>query len=103
MVGLAALVFVAGPALAFQQTEENAAIEAQPEVAAETGPITLETPQVQEQDTEVTIPGLGSIGVLPKLDFGLELLYGANEPTSADDLTPEDSEVLIQGRVKHKF
>ena len=30
--------------------------------------------------TEVRIPGVGTLGVLPKLDFGLELLYGANEP-----------------------
>jgi hypothetical protein len=55
--------------------------------------------------TEVRIPGLGKLGVLPKMDFGLELLYGAAEskqqpvegpPTNNEDLT-------IRGTVKHRF
>ena len=32
-----------------------------------------------EAGTEIRIPGLGKLGVLPKMDFGLELLYGAAE------------------------
>ncbi len=56
--------------------------------------------------TEVRIPGLGKLGTLPKMDFGLELLYGAadakapDEPTSVDE-TPED--LTIRGSVKHRF
>lgn len=54
--------------------------------------------------TSVEFPGFGSLGVLPKLDFGLELLYGANEPTSAEDIGVGDADALkIQGRVKHRF
>ena len=37
-----------------------------------------------ETGTEIRIPGLGKLGVLPKMDFGLELLYGA-----ADQKQPE--------------
>lgn len=55
----------------------------------------------------VRIPGLGKLGVLPKMDFGLELLYGANEidnsveqPKSPVD---EDDELTIRGTVKHRF
>jgi hypothetical protein len=55
--------------------------------------------------TEVRIPGLGKLGVLPKMDFGLELLYGA-----ADGKTPEarpeqgdEDGLRIQGTVKHRF
>jgi hypothetical protein len=53
--------------------------------------------------TEVRIPGLGTVGVLPKLDFGLELLYGANEPKGLpqDSSTPDD--VQIRGTIKHRF
>ena len=52
--------------------------------------------------TEVRIPGLGSVGVLPKLDFGLELLYGANEPKGPQpDKTDDD--VQIRGTIKHRF
>ena len=56
--------------------------------------------------TEVRIPGLGKLGILPKLDFGLELLYGVNEK-SLDDrrLLPEQSDdgVGIRGTLKHRF
>ncbi len=54
--------------------------------------------------TEVRIPGIGKPGVLPKMDFGLELLYGASESkqpapeqeSPADDLT-------VRGTIKHNF
>lgn len=56
--------------------------------------------------TEVRIPGLGKLGILPKLDFGLELLYGVNEK-SLDErrLLPEQSDdgVGIRGTLKHRF
>ncbi len=32
-----------------------------------------------------TYSGLGKLGVLPKMDFGLELLYGANEGVKQPD------------------
>jgi hypothetical protein len=53
--------------------------------------------------TEVRIPGLGKVGVLPKLDFGLELLYGANEQkgTFEDKANPDD--VQLRGTIKHRF
>ena len=53
--------------------------------------------------TEVRIPGIGTVGILPKLDFGLELLYGANEPkgTPLDQSSPDD--VQIRGTIKHRF
>lgn len=63
--------------------------------------------------TELKIPGLGTIGVLPKLDFGLELLYGSSNPNPpAAELHQEqgagkdalgDNDVLIRGTLKHRF
>jgi len=55
------------------------------------------------QGTEVRIPGIGTVGVLPKLDFGLELLYGANEQKGIpqDQSNPDD--VQIRGTIKHRF
>lgn len=56
--------------------------------------------------TEVRIPGLGKLGVLPKMDFGLELLYGAAESKSQEprpDTTSEDGDLRIRGTVKHRF
>jgi hypothetical protein len=55
--------------------------------------------------TAVRIPGLGTLGVIPKMDFGLELLYGATDnPAKRTDPTKSDQDdVLVGGRIKHKF
>lgn len=55
--------------------------------------------------TEIRIPGLGKLGTLPKMDFGLELLYGASEGKAVQDPAPEDpsQDLTIRGSVKHRF
>ncbi|HEX5957480.1 MAG TPA: hypothetical protein VFY92_02340 [Hyphomicrobiaceae bacterium] len=53
--------------------------------------------------TEVRIPGLGTVGVLPKLDFGLELLYGANEQKGPYQDKTEPDDVQLRGTIKHRF
>lgn len=56
---------------------------------------------------EVRIPGLGKLGVLPKFDFGLELLYGVNDAkqdTSDKLRAPQGDEgTQIRGSLKHRF
>ncbi len=59
---------------------------------------------------EVRIPGFGRLGLLPKLDLGLELLYGATEtdrkPTDVDRASPtgtDDENLRIRGTLKHRF
>jgi len=71
--------------------------------------------QVQDQSapksdegTEIRIPGLGKLGTLPKMDFGLELLYGAAEDKTEqnNDVSPNGSEardLMIHGSMKHRF
>jgi hypothetical protein len=54
--------------------------------------------------TEVRIPGLGKLGILPKMDFGLELLYGASEPKPSDeDREVPTDDLTIRGSIKHPF
>ena len=53
--------------------------------------------------TEVRIPGLGKLGVLPKMDFGLELLYGANESKQPEPIEQPAEDLTIRGTVKHNF
>lgn len=54
--------------------------------------------------TEVRIPGLGRLGVLPKMDFGLELLYGATDAKEQDAPTENQPDgVVVRGTVKHRF
>jgi hypothetical protein len=64
----------------------------------------------KDKGTEVTIPGIGSVGKLPKLDFGLELLYGARsspEPLQLDqhslDQRLPENDMKIKGTLSHKF
>ncbi len=59
-----------------------------------------------ESGTEIRIPGLGKLGTLPKMDFGLELLYGAADGKPVEDPVPENLEqqdLTIRGSVKHRF
>jgi hypothetical protein len=58
----------------------------------------------QSQGTEIRIPGVGTVGVLPKLDFGLEMLYGSGtEPTGRlDEKSPPDG-VQLRATIKHRF
>ena len=55
------------------------------------------------QGTEVRIPGFGKVGVLPKLDFGLELLYGATDTRGRPEDKSEPSDMQIRGTIKHRF
>ncbi len=59
-----------------------------------------------ETGTEIRIPGLGRLGVLPKMDFGLELLYGAADGAGSGQQealpNPED-DLTVRGSVKHRF
>jgi hypothetical protein len=59
-----------------------------------------------ETGTEIRIPGLGKLGTLPKMDFGLELLYGAADGKPTQDPLPDEKDnqdLTIRGTVKHNF
>jgi hypothetical protein len=111
-LGLA--VYAAPEAYAFQQQEGATAPAPQPDAQAPAQapadkPLGLseETAPKSEGGTEIRIPGLGKLGVLPKMDFGLELLYGAAEqkqPEGPPQGTPNpDEDLTIRGTVKHRF
>lgn len=67
--------------------------------------VTEETAAKPEAGTEIRIPGLGKLGVLPKMDFGLELLYGAaeNQPAGQPDAAKPEDDLTVRGSVKHRF
>jgi hypothetical protein len=111
---IAALIAVgafAQPLSAFQEEggpSKGAAVPSEapaPSGAALPGKaLNLKVPEVSlGQGTEVRIPGLGTVGVLPKLDFGLELLYGATDTRGRPDDKSEPSDVQIRGTIKHRF
>ncbi len=68
----------------------------------------------KDKGMEVTIPGIGSVGKLPKLDFGLELLYGGKNASESMQVNPQNFEersedlqgkpdMQIKGTLRHKF
>jgi hypothetical protein len=112
-----ALALLAGPRVyAFQEQTtgagsapaqaEQPAPEGQPPAEAKPLDLSGETAAKPDSGTEIRIPGLGKLGVLPKMDFGLELLYGAAEqkPAGVPEGTPNpDEDLAIHGTVKHRF
>jgi hypothetical protein len=114
----AAMGAIALPAVAFQETTvgggqpgpaavQPAPAAESPKKAVEPGKgVNLTIPEVsigKGSGTEVRIPGLGTVGVLPKLDFGLELLYGANETKGMPEERTEPNDLQIRGTIKHRF
>lgn len=111
---LAAALTAGHGALAFQEQKGSAAPaagEAAPAAPAEAAPdakgaLGEEAAAKPEAGTEIRIPGLGKLGVLPKMDFGLELLYGAAENQPAGEPTPAanpEDDLTVRGSVKHRF
>ena len=106
----ALLALSSSAAMAFdvqQGAQAPAAAESEAAPAAE-APLGADLSMSESRDapagTEVRIPGLGKLGVLPKMDFGLELLYGATDSKQPDATpeTPADG-VIVRGTVKHRF
>lgn len=101
----AAVGFASQAALAFQETTTGGAGE-QPAAKTDAPAANLQVPQLPKpQGQEIRLPGLGAIGTLPRLDFGLELLYGANEQRGVreEPLKREDVDMQIRGTVKYRF
>jgi len=106
------LLLGTSPAFAFEETRGGAATPSAPGATApapKDGQLQLGgtgTSVAPPTGTEVRIPGLGKLGILPKLDFGLELLYGVNEQ-SLDDrrLRPDqpDDGLGVRGTLRHRF
>lgn len=85
LMSAAAVLVLSGAAVAFE--EQKGAKSGAPAAGPSTS--LTERPAVPKSSggIAVRIPGLGVIGEIPKMDFGLELLYGASQPKvpSQDD------------------
>ncbi len=110
------LVAFSQASLAFQESQTGSSVDGvvvDGTVTSESGAgfdTTHQSAKPAQEGTEVRIPGLGSLGVLPKMDFGLELLYGAAatpkvaEPDDEDKaLSTEGDDFRVRGTVKHRF
>src|SRR5262245_17968946 len=105
IAGLVALSLGSAPALAFQEMPEPPPADVQV-ATPQLGPLQLGTPGDSVPETEQG--GLSMFGytVLPKFDFGLDVMYGQDQPQL--DLTPpitdkESGDVTVLGKVKRRF
>jgi hypothetical protein len=105
---IAALPLGSAPAFAFQETPvppPSASIEAA--LQAKTAPLQLATPGVPaDQKAEKGGVKIFGYSVLPKLDFGLELLYGEDEQQLQLQQGPtldDTQDVTVLGKVKRHF
>ena len=110
-----ALALASTAAWAFQEQQAGAAPAAPTQKAPAAAPAapaanlgTIDAPAAKSSGgTEVRIPGLGSLGVLPKMDFGLELLYGAAETrrleSERNDAVNGSDDLTIRGTLRRKF
>lgn len=108
IVVLSALGYVSSGAVAFEESKGGGEpAQGQPSAPVVTPLDTGGTGvSIDQRGTEIRIPGLGKLGVLPKFDFGLDLLYGINEPkpempNGHGPGTGDD--VQIRGSLKHRF
>ena len=114
----ALMALAATPVIAFDEQTTAVPDGATAKSAAPKADTPAATPGVQNyatpdsaasgaDNTEIRIPGLGKLGELPKMDFGLELLYGATETQEQieDSQDPEATtdDLRIRGTIKHQF
>lgn len=106
----AAAILVAGSASAFQEQQQvTPSAPAKPAQVDQSSPAVAQPPVTDvSKGTEVRVPGFGRLGVLPKIDFGLELLYGGSgeaqraPQTGTQPVDPTDG-MALRGSIRHKF
>lgn len=96
---VSALVAISAPALAWQESPQGRGPGGTP---ARNLDLSIPPAEGEEQSgTEIRVPGVGTLGVLPRLDFGLELLYGDGAARPEDKSQPSD--VQVRGTLKYRF
>lgn len=98
---LTAVALSAGGSYAFQ---EQKAPEATSQPSAQ---VNAPESRKEERGPVIKVPGFGKIGELPKLDFGLDLLYGASpeerEQKRRIDPNSKDDDLTVKGSIKYRY
>ncbi len=106
VAGLIAALFASvAPAFAFEETPVPPPDPATPAPQAKPVPLQLGTPGVSADRNSGGVTMFGYT-ILPKLDFGLELLYGGDDKQLQIQQGPsfdESQDVTVLGKVKRHF
>jgi hypothetical protein len=108
---MAALSLGSGQALAFQEMPAPPPAEpsqAAPQNVLQADPLQLGTPGTGQPAPKADQGGLKVFGytLLPKLDFGLDVLYGQDQQQlqlQAPSTLEENGDVSVLGKVKRRF
>jgi hypothetical protein len=108
---MAALSFGSGQALGFQETPPPPPAENAQEAAPQAPALQLGTPSGPQALPPADSKGLKLFGytVLPKLNFGLDVLYGQDQQqlqlggTDTLNSLDENGDVSVLGKVKRRF
>jgi hypothetical protein len=107
VVGVSAAILAASaPALAFQELPEAPPLEVSFGMVESAPPSAAlqSAGSGTAQSSETKTVGIMNWGILPKLDIGLELLYGNNQEAEArDPIADESGDVTVLGKVKRRF
>lgn len=100
-----AMAFSTEPAAPAQSNPQAAPLSPSGRPLSLPGQANLADPPGNTGGMELTIPGIGSVGKLPKLDLGVELLYGSKNPSDTPQLDQPrpDGDMQIKGTLSHKF
>lgn len=110
LAAVAVLTAVSTATMAFEEQKMKSeppasagAAKAAPSAAGGLGITPPELSTKVDAGTKIRVPGLGVIGEIPKMDFGLELLYGASQSKALDnERTQEPNGVMVRGRLPLK-
>ena len=104
---IAALSIGAPPAFAFQETPEAPPENLQLAPEAKDPAVQLQTPAAGATHAPDKSGGAKVFGfsILPKMDFGLELLYSAPHAADLQQVTPleENEDLTVLGKVQRHF
>jgi len=83
---------------------QNEAAETPDNAGAAAQNLRTNSEDASESPTAISVPGIGTVGIIPKLDFGMELLYGNEEKQQTQQLPDaEEDSLQIRGTIKHRF
>jgi hypothetical protein len=107
---MAAVSLAAGPAFAFQETPAPPPEASGPAPQANAPALQLGTPGAAPASPQADSKGgvkVFGYSILPKLNFGLDLLYGQDQQQQMDLQGPtfedENPDVTVLGKVKRRF
>ena len=98
------LALVSSATLAFEEQKAGSGNAGGGSAASSAaGGLGLSTPDLKapkgDAGTKIRVPGLGVIGEIPKMDFGLELLYGASQNKQLESDQNAANGVMLRSKI----